>query len=164
MWISISAPLKMEAKPIFNFLFLGVALVMLSGCSLNPALNRGAYDRESGSYTVGADENSGAVSKQDLKGYSESGVISYYAKKFHGRKTASGERFDSKALTAAHRTLPFGTEVKVTNLDNGKSVNVRVNDRGPFHADRVMDVSPAAARELGLMGPGMAEARIEVQD
>ena len=68
-------------------------------------------------------------------------MASYYAKILHNRKTASGERFDNNAMTAAHKTLPFGTEVKVTNLNNGKSVTVRINDRGPFVKGRIIDLS-----------------------
>ena len=83
-----------------------------------------------------------------------SGVASYYGRRFHGRRTASGERFDMHAMTAAHRTLPFGTLVEVTNPRNGRSVTVRINDRGPFHGGRVIDVSRAAATELGLIQRG----------
>lgn len=89
------------------------------------------------------------------------GNASYYAAKFDGRKTACGERFDAGKLTAAHRTLPFGTLVRVTNLDNGRSVTVRVNDRGPFVADRVIDLSPAAARRLDMLRAGVARVKIE---
>lgn len=96
-------------------------------------------------------------------GYEQTGRISYYADKFHGRKTASGARFDKNAMTAAHRSLPFGTKVEVTNLANGKSVTVEVNDRGPYSDDRILDVSPAAARKLGMMGTGTANAKVVVQ-
>ncbi|HTY07708.1 MAG TPA: septal ring lytic transglycosylase RlpA family protein [Candidatus Edwardsbacteria bacterium] len=89
-----------------------------------------------------------------------SGLASYYGKEFHGRRTASGETFDMHALTAAHRTLPFGTVVKVTNDANGKSVQVRINDRGPFVADRIIDLSYAAAKAIGLLSVG--PVRIEV--
>jgi rare lipoprotein A len=80
-----------------------------------------------------------------------SGLASYYGKEFHGKKTASGEPFDMEALTAAHRTLPFNTTVKVTNTRNGKSVRVRINDRGPFIAGRIIDLSYAAAKTIGLL-------------
>jgi len=90
------------------------------------------------------------------------GSASYYAAKFDGRRTASGERFDNSDMTAAHRTLPFGTLVRVTNLANGRSVVVRINDRGPFSAGRMIDVSRAAADELGLVarGHGMVELAV----
>jgi rare lipoprotein A len=89
------------------------------------------------------------------------GKASYYASKFHGKKTASGEFFSLSHFTAAHRTLPFGTSVRVINLDNGKNVVVRINDRGPYLRGRIIDVSPAAAREIGLLGRGTANVRIE---
>ena len=89
------------------------------------------------------------------------GNASYYGKQYHGRKTASGERFNMRELTAAHRTLPFGTNVKVTNLANDRSVIVRVNDRGPFKRDRILDVSLEAARRLQMVATGVARVRIE---
>jgi rare lipoprotein A len=92
----------------------------------------------------------------------EVGVASWYGREFQGRPTASGERFDMHDLTAAHRTLPFGTRVKVTNLQSGKSVVVRINDRGPHKPGRVIDLSYAAAKQLNLIEPGTARVRIEV--
>jgi rare lipoprotein A len=85
-----------------------------------------------------------------------------YGSKFTGRTTASGERFDPDALTMAHRTLPFGTLVRVTNAENHRSVELRVNDRGPFVAGRIADVSPAAARALGMIDDGVVEGTLEV--
>jgi rare lipoprotein A len=90
------------------------------------------------------------------------GTASYYADKFHGRKTANGEIFNMHDLTAAHKTLPFGTIVRVTNLGNNKSVKLRINDRGPFVKDRIIDVSLAAAKELDMLGSGTAEVRIDI--
>ena len=90
------------------------------------------------------------------------GLASYYANKFHGRKTASGEVFDKNKYTAAHKTLPFGTELRVINLENNKSVDVRVNDRGPFVKGRIIDLSPAAAGKIDLMQAGVVAVRIEV--
>ncbi len=92
------------------------------------------------------------------------GVVSWYGAQFNDRKTASGERFDSGAMTMSHPSLPFGTVVRVTNLRNGRSVVVRVNDRGPFVGKRVADLSQAAATEIGMMRKGVARARIEVLD
>jgi rare lipoprotein A len=89
------------------------------------------------------------------------GKASYYSKKLHGKTTASGESFNFSRFTAAHRTLPFGTSVRVINLDNGKNVVVRINDRGPHMRGRIIDVSPAAAKEIGLFGNGTANVRIE---
>jgi rare lipoprotein A len=92
----------------------------------------------------------------------QEGAVSWYGSAFHNRRTASGERFDKGALTMAHRSLPFGTRVRVTNLRNGQSVVVRVNDRGPYVGHRIADLSQAAAGEIGMMGRGVADARIEV--
>ena len=89
------------------------------------------------------------------------GVASYYGERFRGRRTANGERFNPDALTAAHRRLRFGTRLRVTNLRNGRSVVVRVNDRGPFVHNRVLDLSKEAARRLGMMRSGTARVRIE---
>ncbi len=93
-------------------------------------------------------------------GFRQQGQASWYGPGFHGRKTASGERFNTGAMTAAHKTLPFGTTVQVTNLENGKSTMVRINDRGPFAAGRIIDLSKAAAREVGLLGTGTAAVEI----
>jgi rare lipoprotein A len=92
----------------------------------------------------------------------EGGKIAYYGRKFAGRKTASGERFNPNAMTMAHKTLPFGTRVKVTNPKNGRSVVLRVNDRGPSTPDRVGDVSAAAARQLGMLRAGVIAAELQV--
>ncbi|MBW4691464.1 MAG: septal ring lytic transglycosylase RlpA family protein [Lyngbya sp. HA4199-MV5] len=92
------------------------------------------------------------------------GMASWYGPGFHGNPSASGERFNQNAMTAAHRTLPFGTQVRVTNVANGQSVVVRINDRGPFSADRVIDLSTAAARVLGLIQAGVAPVRLDVLD
>jgi rare lipoprotein A len=91
------------------------------------------------------------------------GLASYYGKKFHGRKTASGERFNMYALTAAHKRLPFGTRVRVTHLKNGRSVAVRINDRGPFVRGRMIDLSYGAAKKLGMVTQGVARVRIRVE-
>lgn len=92
----------------------------------------------------------------------ETGVASFYSDKFNGRRTANGEIFHNKKLTAAHRTLPFGTYVKVTALWNGRSVVVKINDRGPFIKGRVIDLSKAAAAKLHLIGKGVGKVDIEV--
>ncbi len=90
----------------------------------------------------------------------ETGKASFYADKFKGRKTASGDIFRQNKKTAAHKTLPFGTKVKVTNLANGKTVKVRVNDRGPFVAGRIIDLSKKAARKLNMVNAGVANVKI----
>jgi rare lipoprotein A len=94
----------------------------------------------------------------------ELGVSSWYGPGFHGQATASGERYDQDALTAAHRTLPLGTWVEVRNLANGRSATVRINDRGPYKIGRVLDLSYAAAQQIGMVGPGTAEVEIRLVD
>jgi rare lipoprotein A len=91
----------------------------------------------------------------------EVGLATFYGSAHHGRRTASGERFDMRAMTCAHRTLPFGTRVRVVDLETGRSVVVRVNDRGPYGEDRVVDLSLAAARKLGIVERGVARVRLE---
>ena len=91
-----------------------------------------------------------------------SGSASWYGGQFHGRKTANGERFNMHDLTAAHRSLPFGTKVRVTNQKNGKSVVVRINDRGPFVGKRVIDLSRGAAQAVNMLGTGVAPVKLQV--
>lgn len=92
------------------------------------------------------------------------GEASYYGDKFAGQTTANGETFDPSDMTAAHRTLPFDTRVRVTRVDGGESVTVRINDRGPYADDRIIDLSRAAAREIGMIEEGVVEVRIEILD
>jgi rare lipoprotein A len=96
------------------------------------------------------------------KGDTEVGIASWYGKKFHGRLTANGERFDMRKVSAAHKTLPFGTVVRVTDLDTKRSIKVRINDRGPFVEGRIIDLSRAASKKLGMFKQGIARVRIEV--
>lgn len=90
------------------------------------------------------------------------GNASYYGSRFHGRRTANGERFNMNAMTAAHKSLPFGTKVRVTNRRNGKSVVVRINDRGPYAHGRVIDLSKAAASRIGMIHSGTAPVQIDI--
>jgi rare lipoprotein A len=92
----------------------------------------------------------------------ETGLASWYGHPYHGRPAANGEIYDMEAFTAAHRTLPFGTRVRVVNLTNGKTVDVRITDRGPFVENRVIDLSHAAAGAIGLIGPGVARVRLDI--
>lgn len=94
----------------------------------------------------------------------ETGLASYYAHRYNGRPTASGEPYDENSLTAAHRTLPFGTRIRVTSLANGRSVDLRVNDRGPFVEGRIVDVSWRAAQELDFVAAGLVKVRLQVLD
>lgn len=119
-------------------LLLSLALPLLAGCASGTA-HRGAARNPS---------------------VSESGVASYYAHKYHGRTTASGEKFDMNDMTAAHKTLPFGTRVRVTNVSNGRTVTVRINDRGPFVKGRVIDLSLAAAKKLDMVHAGLADVEL----
>jgi rare lipoprotein A len=141
-------------KPLAAVSHALLACSLLSACAITPIHDRAAYDRDIGGYPEKAESREA--------GHVQTGMISYYGGKFHGRKTASGAPFDKNALTAAHRTLPFGTRVKVTNLDNGRSVIVTVNDRGPYAHGRILDLSEAAAREIGLISKGTTKARITV--
>ncbi|MDD2029972.1 septal ring lytic transglycosylase RlpA family protein [Pseudomonas sp. FP1154] len=113
------------------------------------------------SLLAGCASQSGTV---DPHGYDQTGVASYYGARHHGKRTASGERFNQHGLTAAHRQLPFGTRVKVTNLKNNDSVVVRINDRGPYTRGRLIDVSRAAAEQLGMLRSGTARVRVQALD
>lgn len=98
---------------------------------------------------------------QKVASFNQTGRASWYGSQFHGRKTSNGERFDMNMMTAAHKTLPIPSYAKVTNLSNGKTVIVRINDRGPFHGNRIIDVSKAAAHKLGFLSQGTANVRVE---
>lgn len=99
--------------------------------------------------------------RADQSRFSQQGKASFYASAHHGQRTASGERHDQHAMVAAHRSLPFGTRVRVINLQNKKQVTVRINDRGPFVRGRIIDLSRAAAAQLGMIDRGVARVRIE---
>jgi rare lipoprotein A len=130
-------------------LFLLPALSFAAGCG-------------SGSPRFTSRDRSDPASREPSSPSQLEGVASYYASDFNGRKTASGELYDMNELTAAHRTLPFGTKVKVTNLDTGKTVVVRINDRGPFKDDRVIDLSLGAAKQLGLIAMGTGRVILQI--
>ncbi|NCA71148.1 MAG: septal ring lytic transglycosylase RlpA family protein [Sphingobacteriia bacterium] len=95
-------------------------------------------------------------------GHSQKGIASYYHDKFHGRKTASGQIYDKNLPSAAHKTLPLGSKVKVTDTQTGKSIVVKVNDRGPFIKGRIIDLSHSAARQLGMLKKGLTKVEVEV--
>ncbi len=138
---------------------LALALVLaafLGGCATKKIPPpRAGYPR---AYRIG---NDWYQPIPDARGYVETGTASWYGPDFHGKATASGEPYDMEALTAAHKTLPLGTRVRVTRKDNGRTVAVRINDRGPFVSGRVIDLSRAAARALDMLGPGTAEVTVE---
>ena len=104
------------------------------------------------------------VASNTVRRFSQTGVASWYGRQFHGRKTASGETFDMNAMTAAHRSLPLNCYIRVTNKTNGKSVVVKVTDRGPFHGNRIVDLSYGAAKQLGITNSGTAKVNIERVD
>ena len=109
-------------------------------------------------------EKLNTVASNTVRRFSQTGTASWYGRQFHGRKTASGDTFDMNGLTAAHRSLPLNCFIRVTNRNNGKSVVVKVNDRGPFHGNRVLDLSYGAAKQLGITNSGTANVNIERVD
>jgi len=130
--------------------------MMLGGCAVAPRFT----SQESAPAVRRADGKASSPSGRAITLYE--GIASYYADQYHGRKTSSGEVYDMNALTAAHREWPFGTRVRVTNLENGRDVTVRINDRGPFKEERIIDLSLAAAKQIGLIASGTVRVRIEV--
>ncbi len=138
----------------YRFLTSAIILTLMTGCAASPRFTTEQSPHLS-KPEISKEESSRSPSVQE-------GVASYYADEFHGRRTSNGEIYDMHQLTAAHQTLPFNTKVKVTNKTNGRSVIVRINDRGPFMKDRIIDLSLAAAKELEMIGPGTAEVRLEV--
>jgi len=146
---------------------LGVAALVLAlgACSSGPDGRRiGSQPPVQGGYKVGVPYQIRGVwyyPKEDFK-YDRTGIASWYGHPFHGRTSASGERYDMEALTAAHKTLPMPSLVEVTNLENGRRIVLRVNDRGPFVSGRIIDVSRGAARKLGFKGSGIAKVRVRI--
>ncbi len=155
-----------------NFLFLSLSLVLL-GCSnagtpevgnLSPKAQAVVIKQYGGVYKVGNPYQIMGrwyYPKEDYN-YSEVGMASWYGDDFHAKKTANGEKYDMNTLTAAHRTLPLPSIVKVTNLENGRSLVVRVNDRGPYVKERIIDLSKRAASLLGYQTKGTAKVKVEV--
>lgn len=144
--------------------------VLLAGCAETALLVdqtkriAGSSDESAGGYKVGKPYRIDGVWYYPAAdyAYSETGIASWYGSAFHGRKTANGEFFDMNALTAAHRTLPLPSLVRVTNLENGRALTLRVNDRGPFAHGRIIDVSRRAAQLLGFEQKGTAKVRVEI--
>lgn len=157
---------------MMRILALVVATLVLSGCTevefashiAKNAMGGPATPAQQGAFKIGKPYNVQGKTYYPKESYDlvETGIASWYGPGFHGKKTASGERFDTNELTAAHRTLQMPSLVRVTNLDNGKSVIVRVNDRGPFSRGRVIDVSERAATLLGFKNAGTAKVKLEV--
>ncbi len=151
-----------------NMAHADLAPVQSLGASQNDSvsLTSDVLDRTSGTaLATGNDDDMmsrmSMLASQTVRKFNQSGLASWYGRQFNGRKTASGERFDMNGLTAAHRSLPLSCYIKVTNRSNGKSVVVKVNDRGPFHASRILDLSYGAAARLGIVDSGTGNVTIE---
>lgn len=161
---------------LYRFLLLGaIASCLALPVSAQDQRPRGGpgfrpdlFDRPQGAETRGEETNNAvtplpvAAEAEEAEAYQLEGIASWYGGKFQGRLTANGETFDTNQLTAAHRELPFGTIVRVTNRNNGKQVVVRINDRGPFVDNRVIDLSRAAADIIEMTGPGIAPVVLEI--
>jgi len=139
-------------------------LALLAGCASQPAVQRPTPPAPPSKTAPVVKAPQPAAKPRAEPSYQAQGKASYYASRHHGRRTASGERLNNNAFTAAHRELPFGTKVKVTNLANDRSVVVRITDRGPHTRGRLIDLSQAAARELGMLRAGVAQVRVESVD
>jgi len=141
-----------------------VLAVLAAACAHAPRGEESAPSRDgSKTGTHGADERpfDRGEERRAQRGRAEVGIASFYAHRFHGRRTASGARYDMHALTCAHRSAPFGTRLRVTDVETGRAVVVTVNDRGPFAEGRLVDLSLAAARKLGIVERGVAQVRVE---
>lgn len=149
----------------YKILLYILLAVFISSCSARrayvtiekPTAGKSAISRKDGSYIIDGERYYPISSSS---GFVQHGEASWYGDKFHGRKTANGEKYDMYKKSAAHKILPFNTYVKVTNLSNDKYTIVRINDRGPFKKGRVIDLSYAAAKEIDLVGPGVAKVKI----
>lgn len=141
-----------------RLLLITFFIVALSACThlqqQNGTAKKSSYTVNGKTYTV----------SKPKKNYAENGVASWYGRKFHKRRTSSGERYNMYKLTAAHKTLPFATRLRVTNLNNGKNVIVKVNDRGPFVSHRIIDLSYAAAKKIGMVNQGLVKVKVETVD
>lgn len=156
----------MMRKPLL--LVAALVPLIIAGCSSAPKTEQnshGAVPKKEPVSKYGNPKSYQALGqtyhvKETSKGYSETGIASWYGKDFHAKRTSSGTPYNMHAYSAAHRTLPIPTYVQVTNLENGKSVNVRVDDRGPFAKGRIIDLSYQAAKDLGMIGKGTAKVRV----
>jgi rare lipoprotein A len=165
----------MELKNYIKIIFvLGVCCNLLSSCAtgtpelagLSPQAQAEVIKNYGGIYKIGKPYQIAGrwyYPKEDYN-YSETGMASWYGEDFNGKRTANGERYNMNTLTAAHRTLPLPCIVKVTNLQNGRSVVVRVNDRGPYVKDRIIDLSKHGAQLLGYMGQGTTKVKVEIME
>ncbi|MGH9773953.1 MAG: septal ring lytic transglycosylase RlpA family protein [Candidatus Acidiferrales bacterium] len=146
-----------KRKRWFHLSLLFAAVAALAGCAHHPAVAARPVA------VPGTTSSSPSILPPTVgEGWGEEGVASWYGPQFNGHRTSNGEIYDMYAYTAAHRTLPFNTVVRVTNLNNSKQVEVRINDRGPFVANRVIDLSLSAAQAIEMVGTGTAPVRIEI--
>ncbi len=148
---STASPSSAPTKPVARNAVVPTAPAVAPTPSASPATEPVSTDSSSLNPSP-AEVNTSASVREQTSGWSESDIASWYGPRFQGKRTASGERFDTNGLTAAHKTLPFGTRVRVKSLVNGKEVTVRINDRGPFIKGRIIDLSKAAAQAIGLSG------------
>jgi rare lipoprotein A len=167
--ILIAAARSCSSRPYLLHFLNFVCILLLCGCAARPpvASRQPPPVPPSAAPPVAAeaparDKNIASVRSPQGSGYIEEGKASWYGEPFHGRRASNGEVYDMYKLTAAHRTLPFETVVRVTNLGNGKSTVVRITDRGPFVDNRIIDLSLAAAREIESVGPGVVPVRLEI--
>lgn len=144
-------------KIIKRYFKVTIFLIFLSGCSSSIR-----FTSEDFEYPKGYEYKNDTEVEETYQGATFRGKASFYADKFHGRHTASGEIFDMNKLTAAHRTIPFGSTVRVKNLWNNKYVDVKINDRGPFVEGRIIDLSKAAAEQLAMTAAGVVDVEITV--
>jgi len=149
-------------KYLLLILVVAALVVAAAGCSSSVRFASESLSKQN--LSKPNNETAEETGEYKFTGKQFRGKASYYANKFHGRKTASGEVFDENKMTAAHKTLPFGTIVKVTNISNNKSVIVKINDRGPFVSGRIIDLSRAAAEALGMISAGVTEVLVRVAE
>ncbi|HZO47082.1 MAG TPA: septal ring lytic transglycosylase RlpA family protein [Xanthobacteraceae bacterium] len=161
-------PLTGNRRRVLSLSAVVLTAAMLSACAQTATVSERPTSRSVAAWQPAPKEVASVTRKQKTRSASSpgslgasNGLASFYKQ---GQKTASGERFNPNELTAAHRTLPFGTRVRVTNVATGKTVTVRVNDRGPFIDGRVIDVSHSAAESLGMVGQGVAKVKLDVVD
>ena len=155
--------------PHRNLILVIIFSLFIAGCgskSSSKASKNGAIPKEEPVSKYGNPKSYKVMGetykvKDTSKGYSEVGIASWYGKDFHGKRTSSGTPYNMHDYSAAHKTLPIPTYVKVTNLENGKSINVRVDDRGPFSKGRIIDLSYQAAKDLGVIAKGTAKVKVE---
>lgn len=153
----MTEPSRLLSRQI-SMLGMAAVVFLLAACSSGPDAATGAQRQAGQPHSV----NSVTYAPREEPGYDTVGIASWYGKRYHGRRTASGEIFDMNSATAAHRTLPFGTRVQVTNLENGRSAVLKINDRGPFVSRRIIDVSRHAAQALGFVQQGTVRVRVQI--